>query len=604
MRFQSKLIIAYLAFIIFLIIILGGIFYRHSTMVFQENAYSNITVIADKISQQLENIIQPMDFKTAELLSDESIISSLTSLGNVDRNQTENLIYINEARRNIYSKLITYSIDKNFYRVSFFNNNGDFLTSNFRMQDVNENIINVINNLSWKRNADSALGKITMIPPYKDPWAADGIKVFGVARSIQWPRSGMGYIEIQKSYVDLQKIFEVPDQNSTKVIAITDAGEFFYSDDIEDRQLLEYYSSLAASLNKAASVKKNNITGKDEIVAGVKSAYTGLSIIIAQDKTSIFKPLSYTARATLIIAFIIIIISFVYIYIFSRQLTKPIRQLKYKIEDTELENLPEKIIFENSHNEIEALNNSFQRLRERLNEAVRREIKSQSLQMKANFDSLQAQVNPHFIYNILNVLSNKGIENGDDEICEICDSIAAMLRYSTSTLNRSATISEELEHVKNYLLLMKKRYEHRLEFDFEIDESIYGEKIPKIVLQQIVENSVNHCFKSGQKIVKIQIRGYVSGGFWYIEFTDNGSGFEEAVLKELEKRMEAMKRDLIIGEQNTGLSIGGMGLINTYGRLMLFYKNKFIFTLKNDEFGGAKVTIGSIVGISEEEYEK
>jgi len=62
------------------------------------------------------------------------------------------------------------------------------------------------------------------------------------------------------------------------------------------------------------------------------------------------------------------------------------------------------------------------------------------LQMKANFDSLQAQVNPHFIYNILTVLSNKGIENNDEEICDICESVASMLRYSTSTLKPSATI--------------------------------------------------------------------------------------------------------------------------------------------------------------------
>lgn len=596
-----KLLLTYYIFIIFLVIVLGGIFYKHSTSVFEANAYSNISVISDKMSQQLENLIHPMDFKTTELLSDQSFISSLTSLATVERNDLKNLVYINDARQTIYGKLLTYSIDKNFYRVSVFNNKGDFLSGNFRTQNISSNLLDVINYLSWKREADNAKGKMILLPPYIDPWTFQGIKVFGVARSVQWPSPGMGYIEIQKPYSELQKIFEVPDSTSTKVVAVTNSGEVFYSGNIEDKNLIKYYASLAATMDKSVSAKKNDITGKDEIVVGASSDYTGIKIILTQDKTALFKPLFFTAQTTFMFGVLIIIVSFIYIYILSKQLSKPLKLLKEKMENTKLNNLPDEIVFESSHNEIEALNNSFQSLRERLNEAVRREMKAQSLQMRANFDSLQAQVNPHFIFNILNVLSNKGIENGDDEICEICEGIAAMLRYSTSTLSSEATIEEELNHVSNYLMLMKKRYEHRLEFNIDVDKAIYKEPIPKIVLQQIVENSVNHGFEKGQKIVRIDIIGYVLDGWWYIEFMDNGGGFETEVLNELSKRMECMRSEIIKGESKIRLAIGGMGLINTFGRLVLFYNNNFILSLKNADLGGAQVVLGSSMGILSEE---
>lgn len=145
MRFQTKLTLTYSIFIIFLVIILGGLFYKYSTEAFEKNAYSNIEIIASKMSQQFENLINPMDFKTTELLSDENFVSSLTSLATIDRDDPKNQIYISEARQSIKQKLITYSIDKNFYRVSFFNNKGDFLTSNYRMQTNNEDFTFIIN---------------------------------------------------------------------------------------------------------------------------------------------------------------------------------------------------------------------------------------------------------------------------------------------------------------------------------------------------------------------------------------------------------------------------------------------------------------------------
>jgi len=601
MRFQMKLLLTYSLFIVFLVIIIGGIFYKYSTGIFQDNAYSNISIISDKMSQQLDNVVHPLDFKTTELLSDQNALSSLAILATIDRDNLNNLIYINDAKQTIYSKLMTYSIDKNFYRVSFFNNRGDFLSSNYRANNLSGDLTKVIEKLAWKKTADEAEGKLILIPPHIDPWAVNGTKVFSVARSVQWPSSGMGYVEIQEAYSVLENILSVPQNINTKVVAVLDNGEIFYNDNIKDKALLKYYSSLAVSGNKAATVKKNIITHKDEIVVSTTSEYTGMKIVIAHDKSAVFKPLFLTVRATLAAGIIIIGVSFIYIYILSLRLTKPIRQLKEKIENTELVNLPEEITFESSLNEFVSLNNSFQRLRERLNDSVEREIKAQSLQMNANFDSLQAQINPHFIYNILNVLSNKGIETGDDEICEICDSIAAMLRYSTSTIKRSANIEEEIDHARNYLVLMKKRYEHRLEFDFDIEEVIYNETIPKMVLQPIVENSVNLNFEMGIKVVKINIKGYVRDGRWFIEIMDNGKGFTKEALNELEKKMKIMRNQIINGEPKVGLSIGGMGLINTYARLLLFYDNEFIFSLKNSTSGGAQVTIGSFISNPEEE---
>ncbi len=99
---------------------------------------------------------------------------------------------------------------------------------------------------------------------------------------------------------------------------------------------------------------------------------------------------------------------------------------------------------------------------------------------------LQAQVNPHFLYNVLNVLSSRGIVSGDEVICDICSSLAGMLRYSTDNINRQARLSEEIQYLKEYFYLLKSRYDYKLNYIIEIEETLNNEVIPKITLQQIV----------------------------------------------------------------------------------------------------------------------
>jgi two-component system sensor histidine kinase YesM len=183
-----------------------------------------------------------------------------------------------------------------------------------------------------------------------------------------------------------------------------------------------------------------------------------------------------------------------------------------------------------------------------------------------------------------------------------------MLRYSTSTLQHLATVGDELEHVKNYLVLMKKRFEHRLEFEVNIDSDILSQPMPKLVLQPIVENSINHGFENVQKVMHISIKGYKSRGWWYIDVTDNGEGFSQDVLAKLNESFKTVKEAILNARYSSSYEIGGLGLVNTYARMALFYSGEFEFKVENIETGGAKVTIGGTMkdneegGLDDEDY--
>lgn len=231
-------------------------------------------------------------------------------------------------------------------------------------------------------------------------------------------------------------------------------------------------------------------------------------------------------------------------------------------------------------------------MRERLYKAIRREKQLSDLQMQTQFDMLQAQVNPHFIYNVLNVISSRGSMNDDEVICDICDDLAGMLRYSTDTKQKYATLRQEITYLELYFSLLKYRYRHKLEYEIELESEIEEQKLPKLVIQQLVENSISHGFRNSSKVMKISVRGYQENGYWYICVQDNGEGFSKKVMEDLEKKFRQLRMDLADDERSVKMQIGGMGLLNTYARLYLLNGENMEFHICNRKEGGAETIIG------------
>jgi two-component system, sensor histidine kinase YesM len=416
--------------------------------------------------------------------------------------------------------------------------------------------------------------------------------VFGRARVMPGLNDDLGYIEVQNRYEDLLPILAVPDKEFVRILVLQPDGESFYQSEKLSPNLVEYYRAESARAERRSGFHRNPITGESEYIASSTSAYSGLTVSLVLNRRILLSPLGFVRSLILAIGLLVILFSVAYTWVSSKQLTKPLKLIQEMMEETELSNLPHGAPLDHPNDEIVALDKAFRNLTGRLDEAIRHELDSRSSWMQARLDSLQAQVNPHFINNILTVIANRGLESGDEMIGEICHGVASMLRYSTSTEERSATIEKELEHVGTYLFLMKQRLENRLSYRIESEPAILGSPVPKIILQQIVENSINHGYQRTQKPMSIVIRAYASGDRWVVETTDDGEGFAPGRIEELNERLRNVERGLREGSEGQGLSLGGLGLVNTYSRLFLFYRGDVLWELSNRESGGARVLIG------------
>lgn len=290
-----------------------------------------------------------------------------------------------------------------------------------------------------------------------------------------------------------------------------------------------------------------------------------------------------------------LLFSLLYVTVSTRHLTKPMIRLQEAFQNTSLETLTQSMDLDlkDGNDEFRKMGQVYEDMRSRLHTAIQREKQLSTLQLQTQFDVLQAQVNPHFIYNVLNVISGRGSLNDDEVICDICDELAGMLRYSTDTKEKYATLKAEITYLELYFSLLKYRYKHKLEYTLELDKTVENQILPKLVIQQLVENSINHGFQNISGIMRISVSSYKDESRWYIRVSDNGEGFSPGVKRDLDDKMNQLKEDLADNFQNVEMRIGGMGLLNTFARLYLLNGDDLVFRIQNKEEGGAEIIIGA-----------
>ncbi|MDR3192243.1 MAG: histidine kinase [Treponema sp.] len=598
MRFKVRLFFTY-SLLVTALIVLAGLIFRHlSYKRFEQIACQEIRILAESISHQLDETIRPMVFITEFLLSDTKSLSAITTLGRVPRREGGSR-YIGEAKRDLASNLLTYVSDVNFHRINYFNSLGDILSSNGRREVVPDGSAD----LEWFHRlplVDSAGGKPVLLPPYADPWdPKDPQKVFGVIRLIMG-NNIPSYLEVQKPYTVLENFYTPDPSGSIRVGIANSRGDVFLSQFNEDEEkiLLGYLDEDAeAPSGVLEEYRRDALSFRigSDIVALQYSSYTDTYTAVMRTGDSMNSSFGYITRMIIGLCFLACLISAGLIYALSLRITAPISTLAAKMELTSLDNITRGISFEDANDEFVWIYQAYNRLLKRLSYSINQEKEMSLLHLQAQFDTLQAQVNPHFLYNVLNVLSHRGVLNGDELICAICEKLAAMMRYSAELSRRMVTIREELECVEHYLYLLKTRYQQKLNYRVETDPAETDRMIPKMVIQPLIENAISHGFKDGTGVMDIAVRSLVGtgDGRWYIEVRDNGSGFSAETLAELEQKMRGIRLRVKNGNRNLEIDIGGMGLLNIYARFYIIFGDATIFRIRNLE-QGASITVGAM----------
>jgi len=221
------------------------------------------------------------------------------------------------------------------------------------------------------------------------------------------------------------------------------------------------------------------------------------------------------------------------------------------------------------------------------NELRQKEIEMQALYSEAQLKAFQSQINPHFLFNTLNTGAQLAMMEGADKTCSFIEQTSDFFRYNLRQQKSTATISEELGIVDNYVYIMKVRFGQRLEFIKNIPEKEYDELLPVMTLQPLVENCIKHGLLNTDK-GKVELTIGENPAYILISISDNGSGIadntRQDILSSYPGENISVSKD---GEKNTGI-----GLINVYSRLRLYFQRDDVFDiLKNDDGIGTKFMV-------------
>lgn len=231
--------------------------------------------------------------------------------------------------------------------------------------------------------------------------------------------------------------------------------------------------------------------------------------------------------------------------------------------------------------EVEALSQSFSLMILRIRELMDDIVKSQELKRKFELDALQAKINPHFLYNTLDSVVWMAEQNDTEGVIRMISALAKLFRVSISKGHDIITISEELEHVKNYLIIQQIRYQGKFEFSLEVEKEIEHAPTIKLIVQPIVENAIYHGIKYLQEMGHIDIRVYRrKPGAIVFEIKDNGVGMHEE------------KLNTILSFQQAHAPKGnGIGVRNVHQRVQLYYGSDFGLEISSELDVGTLVRI-------------
>lgn len=580
-NFQKRILQSYL------IIIVGGLvlFYTLVAVMVRESslktAERNQISMCIKVSQQLESFMVEMRNVGFQVMMNSRLIQDFGTFSDDKVNDNYYGDHIVDHINAVSALADINGIQRIATRISVFNKYGDYVSSGVMPQskiyadDVLRNRLDIDGIVSRLVLND---GHIYVEGPHPDYWNS---KVGYEMISLYCPLGNKiqddmyGIIEIQQDFQKLvQTLLPGLDQDMA-VLLFDSAGRCVFNsmESICPPEYYDFYYSQASGNQDSqygfSRIKAGNRAQEQYLSAGI-SETSGWMAVMVRNKSSIVNVIQDIQKVIILAIFVFMVLSAYMAYRISLKMTKPINDMIVSAQSISWSNLDMKALEDNDENEIMALNNTFKETLKRLSESMQ-------LELGARLNALQSQMNPHFLYNTLSVISASADQQ--EKVERMCSRLSDMLRYSTVYEDESnSTLEDEVRHTENYLELMKDRYEENLIYDIEEAGSLDRVKVPRVILQPIVENCFKHGFGENGFPWMIHVAVTASHGHWKIHVRNNGRPFQERDLKELNEKVEGFLK----GEQK---KISGIGLTNTIIRLRLLYEEQVEYEIYTGDDG-------------------
>lgn len=354
-----------------------------------------------------------------------------------------------------------------------------------------------------------------------------------------------------------------------------------------------FFSNLVRNYSKdslKSGVWNNVKSGNQDYLVGIQNIRgTNWNMIITVPYEEILSSLSKNLQQMLFIMLLIAPVMFILAFFIAASGTKRIRKLISNMKVVQKGDFNVSIL-QGSRDEIGLLTNNFNTMVTKIAILMDEKYKLGQDIKSSELKALQAQINPHFLYNTLDLICWKAMKANENSIYDLVQALSTFYKLSLSKGSDVVTLKNEIDHVLAYVEVQNARFKNCITLEIDIPEQLYHYKVPKITLQPIIENSIIHGIletKDGRGTIKIT--GYAESSIIILEVTDDGVGIPKE------------KMNTIFNENNSTNSLHGYGINNINKRIKLLYGEEFglAFTSRQGVGTTVRITLPHLLSVLE-----
>jgi len=418
-------------------------------------------------------------------------------------------------------------------------------------------------------------------PNYLKLQAKDDPYVIMTARVLTgYSAETLAYLIVSRTENTISGIFD----NLTEDIFLLDENQHILSHRDEHYIGKDFNSPLSRSTIVSPGII--NVAGENQIYVSMPVHYDNWSLVSLVPYEQLTDKVNRIYRSGLLLQIFLAAVFLVFLAYLLKKFTKPIKTLgnvAIKVEAGDMQ------IRSNvrSGDEVGRLGRSFDHMLDRISEMIEQVKLEQELKRQAELAMLQVQINPHFLFNVLNSIRLRLLLKEDDENAELVGSLSLLLRTTLSFQQEFVPLLTEIEITEQYMDLMNFSLRHQVESAIEINSELYLEAVPRFILQPIIENCYKHGFS--RRVGRISIRVEKIEDALHITIEDNGVGMSVQTLSSVNESLKLSKRQIMERSDQDDVFATGIGLTNVYNRLKLIYDDQFQMNLTSEDQEGTTV---------------
>jgi two-component system sensor histidine kinase YesM len=578
---KLRILVTLIIFVFIPFFVVNIILYHYLENKIEEKSIESADNVALQISNQVGGAVGEVCVASNVISQDTDVISALTREETDNNTKVEDRIVINDFCENVQrntlsinSDIILMDMRNNIYSTLLINQNQ---TQQLFQSGWYKDIINKKGYYDWFESTYSSLGVVSGENSY----------LIAMGRSFNdYSGRPCGVVINAVKQQDVEKMID-------KMNVYKNAG-YFITDNQGEKLLSSHLGFSDTQIRKLSQDEKDSssgnlketVNGKSYLVFYNNQNLLGWKVYLVVPQSIIYANID-KIRDTSLIIYLIVTTCFIFgVYFTMGRFLKPVKSLSKLMGVVKGGNLF--VRFQSKTiDEISLLGQSFNEMLSNLSRLMRDNLQKQQEiydkekeKEKLSMLVLQSQINPHFLFNTLNNIKWLATINNDEQVATRITALGNLLEASIRNFDNEYTVEEEIICLKSYIAIMELTYAGKFTVEFQISEAVMKDRVPKLILQPAVENSIIHGALGGAK-QEILVRGFEKEGDIYFEVIDDGAGIDKETLSRLNRNSRPIDR----------YHLNKLGILNTQRRIQLQYGEQYGLTVESELRKGTKVTI-------------